>query len=101
MIFMDKQNLINKIYKLLPIYEGKLMKNEEFIPKKVAYKNFQRNLDLAIIEFNGISMLCEKSKTIDSIKLILYGLKEIGLDQNTNVKNAIFKCIRYINKLEF
>lgn len=96
---MDKQGLINKIYKLLPIYEGKLM-NNEFIEKEIAYKNFKKNLELAIIEFNGIKSICLQSKNIDSILIILYGLREIGIDKVSNVKNAIFKCIRYINKIE-
>lgn len=100
---MNKQNLVNKIYKLLPIYEGKIIEQAgyRYINEDIAYENFKRNLDLAILEFNGIKKIYPSDeKTIDSVLCILYGLKDIGIKNKNNVKNAIFKCIRYIKQME-
>jgi len=96
----SKQKLIDKIYKLLPIYEGKIINSDIAIGKDSAYANFQRNINMLILQIFGIIKKTGKKEYLQDIYFILEGLKDVGTDNQIRVRNTIFDCVRLVKKLD-
>lgn len=94
-----KQKLIDKVYKLLPIYEGKVFGKEELLPPQEAYKNFQSNITMVLYRILGIIRLTGQQKYLEDVVLTLEGLKNVGLNQHEIVRKSVFACVKFINKL--
>lgn len=82
---------INKIFKILPIYED--------CEEKKDFKHFVSYLDKLIVMFMGSEILFNQRDFIDLVS-ILKGLQQVeGLTQNT-VKSTVFHCINMLDKLK-
>lgn len=98
----QKQKLIDKIYKLLPIYEGKLIGTDEVIEVEKAYKNFQTNVTMVVNYMLGIVRLNGTNEILETAILSLIGIKTIGPNNKENhdvVQKTIYKCIKNLEKL--
>jgi hypothetical protein len=108
--YMDKNYMFDiekwkkKIFKILPIYEGKEYKNQGKIELDIAYNNFNKYLNGLIIELKGTSKRNDLSNYIimllGDILNILYGIQNIGIDKQILVKQSVFKMMSILNKLE-
>ena len=94
-----KQKLIDRVYKLLPIYEGKLLGTEERLPEAEAYRNFQTNINMAVNSMLGVVRLTGQKEYIEDVILILMGLKSVGIGNREIVRKSIFKCVKLIERL--
>jgi hypothetical protein len=95
------KGLVNSIYKLLPLYEGRRYRTSDiFHNKEDAYKYFQVYLSNLLVELHGNSQLFFCSD--NSIKLIsiLKGMiQEISIDEHTKVKRLTMECINLCKKI--
>ena len=94
-----KQNLVGKIYKLLPIYEGKLMYTNERLEESVAYNNFQKNINMLMLYLMGIKCRYGINEYLESIVLTLSGLKTVGIGNHKLVKSTVFACMELAEKM--
>ena len=94
-----KQKLIDKVYKLLPIYEGKLLDSTEVIAPEKAYNNFQNNINMIVYHVLGIIRITGQKEYLEDVLLTLEGLKSVGLNNHAIVRKSIFTCVKYIERL--
>lgn len=90
--------LVNKIYQLLPIYEGRDGATKEIVfINNEAYKQFRQRCIKLLTEIRG---LCHFIDSIGFIKIsnMLAGMTEIGLDKHDQVKACVFECIELLKK---
>lgn len=89
---MNKK-LISKIYKILPLYEGKVENEELYLPQDVAYEQYQDYLGIIIIEFSGM-----EGEPFTEILHYLKGLSKQKEITHANVKKVIFHCISLLKE---
>jgi len=94
-----QQGLVGKIYKLLPIYEGKLLDKTELLDRITSYNNFQKNINMVILYLVGIKNRYGDNKYIENIITTLSGLKTIGKDNHSVVRTTIFACVKMAEKM--
>lgn len=92
--------LINKIFKLLPLYEGLSLTKEIIYTPEQAYKHFQMHLEEVIVEVTGnYYIFCNNPKII-SILSILDGMRDIKLNEHQLVRTLVFKCTNICEELK-
>jgi hypothetical protein len=82
---------INKIFKILPIYENCEEQND--------FKHFISYLDKLIIMFTGSEILFNQRDFIDLIS-ILKGLQEADNLNKNKIKSIVFHCINILDRLK-
>lgn len=91
-----------KIFKILPIYEGKQLNNTVVFDKITAEINLNKYLKKLNLELEGlIYQVEENSKSyyaLYDINNIILGLKIVELDHDL-VKSSVFRCISILEKL--
>lgn len=98
--FMVNYSLIkNRVYKLLPIYEGKVKGATELIDKDKAFENFLKNLDVITVEIRGILSKIEISKNLSEVYIALEGLKGIDKDSHDIVRAVVLHCENLLNDI--
>lgn len=88
-----------KIYKLLPIYEGKVKGSDVKLQKDIAYGNFIKNLDVLTSEIRGVFAEAEIHKNLSEAYVALLGLKGIDGDSHEAVRNVILHCVNLLNEM--
>ena len=96
---VNYEAISNKIYKLLPIYEGKVKGSELKVDKNRAYENFMKNLDILIIEIRGILSKIEVTKYLSEAYILLEGLKGVDENSHNEVRNAILHCTNLLKSI--
>lgn len=93
--------LINSIYKILPLYEGKKYKsNIIFYSSEEAYKNFQVYLTNLLVEIHGNSQLFFQSdNSIKLISIIRGMIQEVQPGEQIKVKRLTMQCISLCKKI--
>jgi hypothetical protein len=95
------KNLINSVFKLLPLYNGEQYKTKEIIySSENAFKNYQIYLSNLLVEIYGNNQLFFQSD--NSIKLIsiLKGMiQEIQPNEHKKVKRLTMECINICKKI--
>jgi len=92
--------LINKIYKLLPIYEGRDRDGYISISAIQAYNNFSKNLKRVILEVSGAEKIWFENSYYTEIYCLLVGLeKEFAENQHSELKSTIMHCIALCKKM--
>lgn len=84
---MDKYK--NKIFKLLPLFEGKVEGENLYLPKDIAFEQFQEYLGVLLIEFSGF----EEEPFIEVFQYLkgLSGITENA--KHSQVRNVILHCL--------
>ena len=79
----------NKLYKILPLYEGKIKGEEIYLPEDVAFDEYTHYINMLIIEFSGFD-----EEPYDEILHYLKGLKSVGKNvTHEQVRKIVFHCI--------
>lgn len=86
-----------KVYKLLPMYEGKVKDSEIKINREIALNNFSKNLDVLTSEMRGIMSKCEFHKKLSEVYFALEGLKGIDNNAHETVRSVILHCVNLLN----
>lgn len=93
--------LINKIFKLLPTFEGKSSLNHQIIyTPEQAYKHFQSHLEEVILEVTGNYYLYNNSPKILELLTLLDGLRDVTLEDHQTVRTIVFKCTNICMELK-
>lgn len=84
----------NKLFKLLPLYEGKQIGTDLFLPADVAFEQYETHLDMEIIEFSGID-----SEPFNEVLHYLKGLKSIGREvTHKQVRSVVLHCVALLGE---
>lgn len=90
--------LVGKVYKLLPIYEGKLVgSTEKTIDPEQAFSNYQRELLLLSTRLLGDYELYNDPFLLEVIST-LKGMAKFEVGQHTDVKVCVFGLIKKIKR---
>lgn len=86
-------SLRNKIWKLLPIYEGKDRDGKETIPLSQAYENYRKNLSRLIVQVTGAEKIWFEKPYYTELSCLLVGLeRNFILNQHDEIKTIIAHC---------
>jgi hypothetical protein len=92
--------LINRFFKILPIFEGRDLYNKQKIySEEVALKNYKIYITNFIIEFSGFANLIEDDLVLRLVN-ILIGIENITWKDHDKLKSAVFNCIDISKKLK-
>ncbi len=100
---LDKyyDNLIGDFYKILPIFEGRDIKNKEVVyTKEEAYLQFQKYISNFIVEICGGYYLFNDSMYFLKLLNILEGMYVISQEDHCKLKSLVFNCISICKKLK-
>ena len=87
---------VGKIFKLLPIYEGKDIYGNVVCTPDEAKINFQKQIVLLETELMGLDFSDSK---INDLMLLLSGMKRYDVGQHTEVKCCVIKAINLCKKI--
>lgn len=88
--------LVDKIFKLLPIYEGKQRKKPlEIINPSNAYLNYKKEIFLLTVQLNGDYQLYQDQRILPIIGS-LKGMEQIEVGHHNEVKICVFNLINSI-----
>ena len=93
-------SLRNRIWKLLPIYEGKDKQGGVIIPPETAYRNFKKNLQKLTVEVNGANDIFFSSSYFVQLLCLLQGLDSVTIDEHEKVKNIVTHCADLCEKIK-
>ena len=84
--------LRDRVWKLLPVYEGKGKSGEIVCSGEEALKRFRQNLNRVITEISGAESIFSDNNRYAELINILNGLKYYGSDKHDELKDVIFYC---------
>lgn len=84
----------HKLFKILPLYEGKVEGENIYIDPQTAYEQYMDYLGIMIIEFSGYD-----TEPFTDIVHNLKGMKNVGKDiTHSQVKKMVFGCISMLGE---
>ena len=92
--------LIGKLFKILPIYEGKAIYKEIIYTPEQAYQHYKIHLEEVIVEIVGDYYLYNNNSKFLELLSILEGLKNVGIDEHQTVRAMVFKCTNLCSELK-
>jgi hypothetical protein len=92
------ERLVNKLYRLLPIYEGRDKDSGDFVcAPEIAYINYLNNLTTVGTELEGWLSQCpdEESRVgLRELISLIYGMEKTQIGEHGKVKTNVFAAIR-------
>lgn len=99
--FKYRKKLIDKIYILLPTFEGKdHIKKQVTYNKDIAFNNFTKNLNRLTLEIRGCSRNHKDVVEFMEMWELLEGLKTITIDEHDLLKQTVFHLIDVCGKID-
>ena len=93
-------SLRNRIWKLLPIYEGKDKSGNIVIPFEKAYCNFYKNLEKIIIEISGANEIWYENSEYIELLYLLVGMKSFLAEEHDRIKSIVVHCSDLCEKMK-
>lgn len=94
------KNLINSIFKLIPLMNGEEYKTRRIIySPEEAFKNYQIYLNNLIVEMYGNSIFFMSDNSIKLLSIIIGMIQQIQVGENQKVKQLVFECINLCKKI--
>jgi len=93
-------NLRNKIWKLLPIYEGRDKDKKIVYDSKEAYSNFYQSLARIITEVLGLKSVYYENAQYAELLYILEGMKTFSEAEHDRVKDIVLYCCNLCEKMK-
>ena len=94
------KNLINSIFKLIPIINGEKYKSREVIySQEEAFKNYQIYLGNLIVEMYGNSIFFTSDNSIKLLSITIGMIQQIQVGENQKVKRLTIECINLCKKI--
>lgn len=91
--------LRNKIFRLLPIYEGKDKESGDIIyDPEVACINFLGNLVTVVTEIKGLQAT-RQDLQVNDLLLLLEGMRNAKVGEHSEVKTNVFAAIRWCKRI--
>jgi hypothetical protein len=92
-------SLRNRVWKLLPIFEGKDKSgNIVFVPDK-AYKNYLKNLQKISTEVWGANEILFQDERFVQLLCLLQGLENTTVEDHAKIKTIITHCTDLCEKM--
>lgn len=92
-------HLRNKIWKLLPIYEGKNNKGEIVESREKAYEKFYLSLSRLLVELTGAKNIEVDSGYYVELIYLLEGMKTFSENEHSRVRDIILHCCSLCEKI--
>lgn len=93
-------SLKNRIWKLLPIYEGKGINKEIIYSKDDAFGKYQLYLSRILTELDGAKNINKSNTRYAELYYLLEGMKNFTLDDHKKVRDIVLHCCGLCEKLE-
>lgn len=91
---MDNERYRRKIFKILPLFEGKIKDEDMYLPIETAYEQYQDYLSILAIEFSAI----EEEPFVEILNCIK-GLKKLEKKAtHSQVKRIVFYCTSLLKR---
>lgn len=94
--FSYLKKLVGKVYKLLPIYEGKDFYGKIVCSPDEALYNFKKQLILLETEIIGLNLQDDK---VEELLILIQGMKRYEVGQHTEVKYCTMKALNICKKI--
>jgi len=93
------KRLSSRIYKSLPIVEGKDLEGRVVSPIEIARKNFKKHISKMLLEIYGNSSIFFSTEYAIEVSGLLRGmLMEIDIENKPEIRTLVFDCISLLNK---
>ena len=92
-------HLRNKIWKLLPIYEGKDNKGEIIDSREKAYEKFYLSLSRLLVELTGAKNIETDSAYYVELIYLLEGMKTFNENEHSRVRDIVLHCCNLCEKI--
>lgn len=93
-------SLRNRIWKLLPIYEGRDKDKRIVLPADKAYSNFYKNLEKLILEVSGASEIWFENSYYIELLYLLTGMKTFLAEDHARIKSIVTHCTDLCEKIK-
>lgn len=93
-------NLRNKIWKLLPIYEGRDKDKKIVYSVDQAYNNFYQSLTRIVTEVLGLKNIYNENPQYAELLYILEGMKTFSEAEHDRVKDVVLYCCNLCEKMK-
>lgn len=93
-------SLKNRIWKLLPIYEGKNLDKKVVCTREEAYNNFYMYLSRITTELVGAKNINKDNGYYAELLYLLEGMKEFSEDEHDRVRDIVLHCCNLCDKFE-
>jgi len=93
-------SLRNRIWKLLPIYEGKDKSGKVVIQFDKAYDNFYKNLEKLVLEMSGANEIWYDNAEYVELLYLLTGMKTFLAEDHDRIKYIIVHCADLCEKMK-
>lgn len=93
-------SLRNRIWKLLPIYEGKDKSGQVVLPFEKAYCNFYKNLEKLILEISGANEIWYETSEYVELLYLLTGMKTFLAEDHDRIKSIVVHCADLCEKMK-
>ncbi len=94
-------SLRNKIWKLLPIYEGRDRDGFIAVSSEQAYNNYCKNLQRLVLQVTGAEKIWFENPYYTELTCLLTGLeKNSSIDKHDELKDIITHCTALCEKMK-
>lgn len=92
-------SLKNRIWKLLPIFEGKGMDRKIVYSREEAYEKYQLYLLRVLTELDGAKNINKNNGYYAELYYLLEGMKDFSCDEHDRVRDIVLHCCGLCEKL--
>ena len=93
-------SLRNRIWKLLPIYEGKDKSGKVVMEFEKAYANFYKNLEKLVVEMSGANEIWYDNGEYHELLYLLTGMKTFTAEDHDRIKTIVVHCADLCEKMK-
>lgn len=94
------KRLSKRVFKSIPILEGKDLHGRVIYPVKIAEENFKKHVSKLLVEIYGNSSIFFSNEySIEIIGLLKSLLMDIDIEDRPPVRGIIFDCISLLDKV--
>ena len=93
-------SLRNRVWKLLPIYEGRDKDKKIVMSADKAYDNFYKNLEKLILEVSGASEIWFENSYYIELLYLLTGMKTFLAEDHARIKSIVTHCTDLCEKIK-
>lgn len=93
-------SLRNRVWKLLPIYEGRDKDKKIVMSADKAYDNFYKNLEKLILEVSGASEIWFENSYYIELLYLLTGMKTFVAEDHARIKSIVTHCTDLCEKIK-
>lgn len=98
-VILYYKRISSRIYKTLPILEGKDLSGKVIYSPEVAKENFKKHMSKLLVEIHGNSDIFFNTEYAIEVRGILRStLMEVDIDNRPKIRTLVFDCISLLDK---